>query len=64
MYLDGKKYFDYNDTSNSLTWPFNKPQNLVINLAIGGGWGGAKGVDPAITSEKLIVDYIRVYELK
>jgi beta-glucanase (GH16 family) len=64
MYLDGKKYFDYHDTSDSLTWPFNKPQNLIINLAIGGGWGGAKGVDPDISSEKLIVDYIRVYELQ
>lgn len=64
MYLDGKKYFDYHDTSNNLTWPFSKPQNLILNLAIGGGWGGAKGVDPAMSSEKLIVDYIRVFELQ
>lgn len=61
--IDGKKYFDYHDTSNNLTWPFNKPQNLILNLAMGGGWGGAKGMDPEMKSAKFILDYVRVYEL-
>jgi Beta-glucanase/Beta-glucan synthetase len=61
--IDGKKYFDYHDTSNNLTWPFNKPQNLILNLAMGGGWGGAKGMDPEMKSAKFIIDYVRVYEL-
>jgi beta-glucanase (GH16 family) len=63
MLIDGKKYFEYSDTTNNLTWPFDKPQNLILNLAMGGGWGGAKGVDPEIKSQKLIIDYVRVYEL-
>ncbi len=62
--VDGKSYFDYHDTSSKLSWPFNKPQNLILNLAIGGGWGGTKGVDPIMTSQQLIVDYVRVFELK
>jgi beta-glucanase (GH16 family) len=62
--IDGKKYFEYHDASDNLTWPFDKPQNLIINMAIGGGWGGAKGVDPDLTSAKFILDYVRVYELK
>jgi beta-glucanase (GH16 family) len=61
--IDGKKYFDYHDISNNLTWPFNKPQNLILNLAMGGGWGGAKGMDPELKSAKFIIDYVRVYEL-
>jgi len=61
--IDGKKYFEYHDTSNNLTWPFSKPQNLILNLAMGGGWGGAKGMDPEMKSAKFILDYIRVYEL-
>lgn len=61
--IDGKKYFDYHDTSNNLTWPFNKPQNLILNLAMGGGWGGAKGMDPEMKSARFIIDYVRVYEL-
>jgi beta-glucanase (GH16 family) len=63
IFIDGKKYFDYHDTSNKLTWPFDKPQNIILNLAMGGGWGGAKGMDPDMKSEKFIIDYVRVYEL-
>jgi len=62
--IDGKKYFDYHDTTNNLSWPFDKPQNLILDLAIGGGWGGAKGIDSTLTSQKMILDYIRVYQLK
>jgi beta-glucanase (GH16 family) len=64
MYVDGKKYFDYPlNESRSATWPYSKiPQNLILNLAMGGGMGG--DVDPALTSQKIIFDYVRVYELK
>jgi beta-glucanase (GH16 family) len=64
MYVDGKKYFDYQVTeSRSLAWPYSRiPQNLILNLAMGGGMGG--DIDPALTSQKLIFDYVRVYELK
>jgi beta-glucanase (GH16 family) len=61
--IDGKKYFDYHDAANNLTWPFNKPQNIIINLAMGGGWGGLKGMDPDMKSAQYIIDYVRVYEL-
>lgn len=66
MSVDGVKYFDYQkNEERSKTWPYDKiPQNLILNLAMGGGWGGAQGVDPIMTSQKLIIDYVRVYELK
>jgi len=28
---------------------------------MGGGWGGAKGLDESITSQKFMIDYVRVY---
>ena len=62
--IDEKKYFEYHDTSGKLSWPFDKPQNLILNLAIGGGWGGARGIDSTLTSQKMVVDYVRVFELK
>ncbi|MDD5150482.1 MAG: glycoside hydrolase family 16 protein [Flavobacterium sp.] len=64
MYIDGVKYFDYQvNDERGLTWPYSKiPQNLILNLAIGGGMGG--DIDPQLTSQKLIFDYVRVYELK
>jgi len=60
--VDGKTYFEYNDTSTELSWPFNKPQNIILNLTMGGGWGGQRGIDSSATSQKYIVDYVRVYE--
>ena len=33
----------------SLEWPFNdRPFYLILNLAIGGEWGGTQGIDPSI----------------
>lgn len=63
-YLDGVHYFTYDKKADELEWPFNNPQNIILNLAVGGGWGGAKGVDPALKAPKFILDYVRVYELK
>lgn len=62
MFVDGFEYFAYGDTSTELEWPFDKAQNIILNLAMGGGWGGQQGIDPAINSQKMEIDYVRVYE--
>jgi len=62
--VDGKRYFVYDKNKDALEWPFNNPQDIILNLAIGGGWGGAKGLDSNMNSPKFIVDYVRVYDLK
>ena len=62
--VDDKAYFEYSDTSTDLAWPFSRPQNLILNLAMGGGWGGAQGMDESMTQQDLIIDYVRVYELE
>ena len=61
-YVDGEPYFTYEDTSSELAWPFNKNQNIILNLAMGGGWGGLQGMNETVTSQKYIIDYVRVYE--
>ena len=61
-FVDGVHYYTYDKNANELEWPFQKPQNIVINLAIGGGWGGAKGIDSTYTNHQYILDYIRVYQ--
>ncbi|GAF04196.1 family 16 glycosylhydrolase [Saccharicrinis fermentans] len=43
-------------------WPFDKPHFIIINLAVGGTWGGAQGIDNSIFPQTLEVDYVRVYE--
>ncbi len=58
---DGRHVFTYeNDGKNP--WPFDKPQYLILNLAIGGAWGGQKGVDDTIFPSKFLIDYVRVYQ--
>lgn len=47
------------DTS---TWPFDHPFYFILNVAVGGNWGGQMGVDDTIFPSKMEVDYIRVYQ--
>lgn len=44
-------------------WPFDQPFFLIMNFAVGGDWGGKKGVDETIWPQSMIVDYVRVYQL-
>ncbi len=43
-------------------WPFDRRMHLLINLAFGGTWGGATGVDDGCLPARLTVDYVRVYQ--
>ncbi|XXT23913.1 hypothetical protein WME94_20460 [Sorangium sp. So ce429] len=51
-----------NDNTGDDAWPFNNNFHIILNLAIGGDWGGAQGVDPNIWSRQMLVDYVRVYQ--
>ena len=63
MLLDNKPYFSFkNEHSGNDAWPFNKPFHLLLNIAVGGGWGGQKGVDDSIFPQKMEIDYVRVYQ--
>ena len=63
IFVDGQKFFTYaNDGSGSRSWPFDKPQYVLINLAIGGAWGGQKGVDDSKFPHLYYVDYVRIYK--
>ncbi len=61
--LDGKVYYTVkNEHLTTKEWPFNQPFYLILNLAIGGGWGGKMGVDNSIFPAVMEVDYVRVYQ--
>ncbi|GAB4126672.1 MAG: hypothetical protein Fur005_27680 [Roseiflexaceae bacterium] len=62
FFLDGKQTFEYlNDGGGEAVWPFDKPMYLILNLAIGGDWGGQQGVDTTIFPVQYQIDYVRVY---
>jgi beta-glucanase (GH16 family) len=63
-FVDDIHYFTYKDTSTEKSWPFNKAQNIILNLAMGGGWGGLMGMDSTVTQQIMYVDYVRVYQKK
>jgi len=58
-FVDDVHYYTYDKNADELEWPFNNPQNIILNLAMGGGMGGA--IDPSIESQQFIIDYVRVY---
>lgn len=63
-YLDGKKYHEFRKKPgcSSEFWPFDKEFYLIMNVAVGGNWGGKFGVDEQIFPQRLVVDYVRVYQ--
>jgi beta-glucanase (GH16 family) len=67
-YVDGRQYFAFRNerlTSAQADWrhcPFDRDFRLLINLAVGGDWGGQQGVDDSIWPERLEIDYIRVLQ--
>ncbi len=43
-------------------WPFDQNFHLLLNIAVGGAWGGVQGVDENVFPQQMVVDYVRVYE--
>lgn len=65
FFVDGKMFFSFKNTGNGFAeWPFDKRFHLLLNVAVGGGWGGVKGVDEKIESATMEVEYVRVYKHK
>jgi beta-glucanase (GH16 family) len=61
FFVDEQLYFTYKkEGSSNDVWPFNKPHYLIINLAIGGGWGGQKGIAEDLFPQKYYIDYVKV----
>lgn len=60
--VDNKYYFQFVNPKNGdyKKWPFDQPQYLILNLAIGGDLGGT--VDDSIFPSKFDIDYVRVYQ--
>ncbi len=58
LYVDGDHYYTYDKHDTPEAWPFDRPQNLILNLAMGGGMGG--DIAPNAGPQQVIVDYVRV----
>ena len=68
--VDNTSYFSFgnermtNPRADWRQWPFDKDFRILLNVAVGGSWGGQKGVDETIWPQRLEIDYVRVFQLK
>jgi len=62
FFVDGRLRFTFENEGTWQKWPFDKRFHLLLNVAIGGNWGGAHGVDDSIFPVQMEVDYVRVYK--
>ena len=60
---DNAYFFVYNDSDgDEAQWPFDQQHYLILNLAIGGDWGGVQGVDPNAFPMRMEIDYVKIYK--
>ena len=65
LLINGKKTFSYPRISKDSThtqWPFDQPFYIILDQALGGNWPGP--VDKNDLPQQMIVDWVRVYQLK
>ncbi|ADB37392.1 glycoside hydrolase family 16 protein [Spirosoma linguale] len=65
FFVDDRKYYTVEKSvlgNSESQWPFEQPFFLILNVAVGGNWGGQKGVDETIWPQRMEVDYVRVYQ--
>jgi beta-glucanase (GH16 family) len=70
--VDGLLFYTYFPAiKDNDTWPFEKPQYIIMNIAMGGNFGsypefesdGLKnGIDPELSKARMEIDYVRVYK--
>ncbi len=67
FFVDDEKVYTYEPVKYKSSptykeWPFDKRFHLLLNIAVGGDWGGQQGVDEDIWPQTMEVDYVRVYQ--
>jgi len=63
VFVDDALYFTYiNEKSGWNSWPYDHAFQLILNVAVGGAWGRAGGgIDDAVFPQRMLIDYVRVY---
>ncbi|MEF8817864.1 MAG: family 16 glycosylhydrolase, partial [Salinibacter sp.] len=64
VFVDGEQYFTFQNREQYdwQEWPFDQKFHLLMNIAVGGSWGGAEGIDDSAFPERMVIDYVRVYK--
>jgi beta-glucanase (GH16 family) len=66
IFYDDAQVLGYHPTASQLKdsryWPYNREFFLILNVAVGGNWGGLHGVEAGAFPRTMQVDYVRVYQ--
>ncbi|KJF45102.1 glycerophosphodiester phosphodiesterase family protein [Draconibacterium sediminis] len=63
FFIDGRNTHQFlNKNQTSAEWPFDQEFHLILNLAVGGNWGGKFGIDDSIFPSQFEIAYVRVYQ--
>ena len=62
--IDGRFFFEFRNDGkgDKASWPFGRSHMLILNLAVGGDFGGKTGVDDSTMPWQFKIDYVRVYQ--
>ena len=61
--VDGVRYHSFeNARTTPDEWPFDQKFHLLLNVTVGGTWGGVKGVGDEVFPCSMDVKYVRVYQ--
>jgi len=64
-YIDSQLYLTFKKEGTGFeVWPFDKHFHLLLNVAVGGTFGGAQGIDDTIFPRSMVIDYVHVYQKK
>ena len=62
FFIDNKLVYSFTPKEKTIEiWPFNQPFYFLINMAIGGNFGGPK-IDNTIFPQEFVIDYVKVYK--
>ena len=63
FFIDGKSVYTFSpNEKDKKVWPFDQPFYIILNLAIGGNFGGPQ-VDDSIFPQEFLIDYVKVFKL-
>jgi len=67
FFIDNEQVYEYDPhrytpEADYSHWPFDKRFHLLINIALGGNWGGQRGFDPDMLPVTMEIDFVRIYQ--
>lgn len=63
-YIDDTQIFEHvNEGKGYAAYPFDQKFHMLLNVAVGGNWGGIKGVDDTAFPASMEIDYVRVFKM-